>query len=81
MIQNEIAHKDLMVLLLNILDDNKWKFGFEILKEIEKLNFIKNEYNSLGIYPVLIYMENKRIIQSKKEWINNRARIFYKLTD
>jgi len=48
------------------LGNKKWKFGFELAKEIEKLNFIKNEFNFLGIYPVLIYMENKRIIQSKK---------------
>jgi DNA-binding PadR family transcriptional regulator len=81
MIQNIITHKDLMILLLNILGDNKWKFGFELAQEIEKLNFNKNEFNSLDVYPALIYMENKRIVQSKKEWINNRMRIFYKLID
>jgi hypothetical protein len=66
MIQSIITHKDLMILLLNILADNKWKFGFELAQEIGKLYFNKNEFNSLGVYPVLIYMENKRIVQPKK---------------
>jgi len=81
MIQEKIGHTDFMILLLNILGDNRWKYGYEISKELEKLDSMKNEFDSLKIYPVLIYMENKKIIQSKKEWINNRFRIFYKLTD
>ena len=67
--------------MVTILGDNRWKYGYEISKELEKLDSMKNEFDSLKIYPVLIYMENKKIIQSKKEWINNRFRIFYKLTD
>ena len=81
MIQEKIGHTDFMILLLNILGDNRWKYGYEISKEMEKHDSIKNDFDSLSIYPILISMENKKIIQSKKIWINNRFRIFYKLTD
>jgi len=67
-------------LVLSILSHGK-SYGYQIIKNIEKLSNGELEWTDAMLYPVLHRMENDGLIQS--EWIileNGRKRKYYALT-
>ena len=59
MSQEKIGHTDFIILLINILGDNRWKYGYEISKELEKYDYKENKFDSFDIYPVLVIWKAK----------------------
>lgn len=67
-------------LILSILSHGK-SYGYQIIKNVERLSGGELEWTDAMLYPVLHRMEKEGLIQS--EWIiqkNGRKRKYYQLT-
>jgi len=81
-----MAHKTLVAastkpLVLSILSHGK-SYGYQIIKNVEKLSNGELEWTDAMLYPVLHRMEKEGLVSS--EWMlldNGRKRKYYSITD
>ena len=81
MIGKELLKGSLKSIVLKLLAENKRMYGYEITKTVEELTKgnIKLTYGAL--YPILHKLEKEGAVLTESEQVNNRTRIYYKLTE
>ncbi len=80
MITKQLVAASTKPLLLSILSYGE-NYGYQIIKEVERLSDGELQWTDAMLYPVLHRMEKENLIQSK--WVkreNGRKRKYYQIT-
>jgi len=81
MIPKELVKGSLKSIVLKLLAENKRMYGYEITQKVEELSEGKIKLTFGALYPILHKLESDGIVITEAEVINNRNRIYYKLTE
>jgi PadR family transcriptional regulator, regulatory protein PadR len=81
MIPKELVKGSLKSIVLKLLAEQKRMYGYEITQKVEELSEGKIKLTFGALYPILHKLENDGIVVTESEVINNRNRIYYKLTE
>jgi DNA-binding PadR family transcriptional regulator len=81
MIPKELVKGSLKSIVLKLLAENKRMYGYEITQKVEELSEGKIKLTFGALYPILHKLESDGIVVTEAEVINNRNRIYYKLTE
>ena len=81
MISKELLKGSLKSIILKLLKEQGRMYGYEITQKVEEITSgnIKLTYGAL--YPVLHKLEKDGVVVTDSANVNNRLRIYYKLTD
>lgn len=80
MISKELLKGSLKSIILKLLSDNGRMYGYELTQKMEELSEGKIKFTVGALYPILHKLENDGVVITESEIINNRVRIYYKLT-
>jgi len=80
MISRELLKGSLKSIVLKLLAENGRMYGYEITQKVEKLSQGKIKLTYGALYPVLHKLEKEEAVITESEIVNNRTRIYYKLT-
>ncbi len=80
MIPKELLKGSLKSIILKLLSENGRMYGYELTQRMEELSGGKIKFTVGALYPILHKLENDGIVVTESEVINNRVRIYYKLT-
>ncbi len=80
MIPKELLKGTLKPLVLKLLKENDRMYGYEITQKVEELTRGKIQLTYGALYPVLHKLENEGVVTTETETVNNRNRVYYKLT-
>lgn len=80
-IQKELLKGSLKSIVLKLLSEKDRMYGYEITRTVEELSGGKIKLTYGALYPILHKLENDGHVQSEKEIVNSRTRVYYKLTE
>lgn len=80
MIPRELLKGSLKSIVLKLLAENGRMYGYEITQRVEELSKGKIKLTYGALYPVLHKLEKEEAVITESEIVNNRTRIYYKLT-
>ena len=80
MVSKELLKGSLKSIILKLLSDNGKMYGYELTQKMEELSEGKIKFTVGALYPILHKLENDGVVITESEIINNRVRIYYKLT-
>lgn len=80
MIPKELLKGSLKSIVLKLLSENKRMYGYDITQKVEELSNGKIKLTYGALYPVLHKLEKEGAVITESEIVNNRNRIYYKLT-
>ncbi|MFN8254240.1 MAG: PadR family transcriptional regulator [Bacteroidales bacterium] len=81
MIPKELVKGSLKSIVLKLLAEQNRMYGYEITQKVEELSEGKIKLTFGALYPILHKLENDGVVTTESEVINNRNRIYYKLTE
>ncbi|MFH0893774.1 MAG: PadR family transcriptional regulator [Bacteroidota bacterium] len=81
MIPSDLLKGSLKSIVLKLLSDNNRMYGYEITQTVEVLSKGKIKLTFGALYPILHKLENDGLVKTQSEIVNNRNRIYYKLTE
>jgi DNA-binding PadR family transcriptional regulator len=81
MIPKELVKGSLKSIVLKLLAENNRMYGYEITQKVEELSEGKIKLTFGALYPILHKLEQDGVVTTESEVINNRNRIYYKLTE
>jgi DNA-binding PadR family transcriptional regulator len=79
-IPGEMLKGSLKSIVLKLLAENDKMYGYEITRMVEKLSKGKIQLTYGALYPVLHKLEKDGNLVTESKIVNNRTRIYYKLT-
>jgi DNA-binding PadR family transcriptional regulator len=79
-IPGEMLKGSLKSIVLKLLADNDKMYGYEITRKVEELSEGKIQLTYGALYPVLHKLEKDGSLVTESQNVNNRTRIYYKLT-
>lgn len=79
-IPKELLKGSLKSIVLKLLSEQDRMYGYEITQTVEKLSGGKIKLTYGALYPILHKLENEGQVQTETEIVNNRTRVYYKLT-
>jgi len=79
-IPGELLKGSLKSIVLKLLADNDRMYGYEITQKVEELTEGKIQLTYGALYPVLHKLEKEGSLITESQNVNNRMRIYYKLT-
>ena len=81
MISKELLKGSIKSIVLKILTQHERMYGYELTQKVEELSngTIKLTFDAL--YPILHKLEDDDLVETESEIVNNRNRIYYKLTN
>jgi DNA-binding PadR family transcriptional regulator len=80
-ISTELLKGSLKSIVLKLLSENKRMYGYEITQTVETLSGGKIKLTYGALYPILHKLESEGSVQTETEVVNNRTRVYYKLTE
>lgn len=80
MISKELLKGSLKSIILKLLSDNGRMYGYELTQKMEELSEGKIKFTVGALYPILHKLENDGVVITESEIMNNRVRIYYRLT-
>jgi PadR family transcriptional regulator, regulatory protein PadR len=80
MIAKELLKGSLKSIVLKLLSENNRMYGYEITQKVEELSGGKIKLTYGALYPVLHKLEQDGTLTTESEIVNNRTRVYYKLT-
>jgi PadR family transcriptional regulator, regulatory protein PadR len=80
-ISNQLLKGFLQPVVMNLLKENDRMYGYEITRKVEELSQGKLSLTYAALYPLLHRLENDGIVITESENVNNRIRVYYKLTE
>jgi len=80
MIATELLKGSLRSIVLKLLAENKRMYGYEITQKVEELTEGKIKLTYGALYPILHKLETEGAVITDTETVNNRTRVYYKLT-
>lgn len=81
MIPKELVKGSLKSIVLKLLAENNRMYGYEITQKVEALSGGKIKLTYGALYPILHKLEEDGAVLTESEIVNNRNRIYYKLTE
>ncbi|MBN2519774.1 MAG: PadR family transcriptional regulator [Bacteroidales bacterium] len=79
-ISSELLKGSLKSIVLKLLSENDKMYGYEITQMIDNLSNGKIKLTYGALYPILHKLENDGSVLTETEIVNNRTRVYYKLT-
>ena len=79
-ISSELLKGSLKPIILKLLKEQSRMYGYEITQRVEELSEGKIMLTYGALYPILHKLENDGIVITEQEIVNNRTRVYYKLT-
>lgn len=67
------------LLILRLLADREM-YGYEIVRDIRIRSGDQMKFGEAVIYPIVHSLEKRRLLKSRRDTINGRLRIYYRLT-
>lgn len=80
MISKELFKGSLKTIVLKLLSENDRMYGYEITQKVEEITNSKIKLTYGALYPVLHKLEEDGTLVTESEIVNNRTRVYYKLT-
>jgi DNA-binding PadR family transcriptional regulator len=80
MVSRELLKGSLKSIVLKLLAENGRMYGYEITQKVASLTEGQITLTYGALYPVLHKLEKEGALITESEVINNRNRIYYKLT-
>ena len=80
MIPKELVKGSLKSIVLKLLAENNRMYGYEITQKVAELSEGKIKLTYGALYPILHKLEKEGAVVTESEVVNNRNRIYYKLT-
>jgi len=80
MIAKELLKGSLKSIILKLLSENSRMYGYEMTQKVEELTSGKIKLTFGALYPILHKLEKEGVVTTETEIMNNRTRIYYKLT-
>jgi len=80
MVSRELLKGSLKSIVLKLLAENRRMYGYEITQKVASLTEGQITLTYGALYPVLHKLEKEGALITESEVINNRNRIYYKLT-
>jgi DNA-binding PadR family transcriptional regulator len=81
MIPKELIKGSLKSIVLKLLSENNRMYGYEITQKVEELSEGKIKLTFGALYPILHKLEQDGAVTTESEIVNNRNRIYYRLTE
>jgi DNA-binding PadR family transcriptional regulator len=81
MFSKELVKGSLKSIVLKLLAENDRMYGYEITQKVEELTQGKIKLTYGALYPILHKLEKEGAVETESEVINNRNRIYYRLTE
>lgn len=79
-ISTELLKGSLKPIVMKLLKESDRMYGYEITRKVEELSKGKILLTYGALYPVLHKLEHDGIVVTEQEIVNNRTRVYYKLT-
>jgi PadR family transcriptional regulator, regulatory protein PadR len=79
-IPGEMLKGSLKSIVLKLLAENDKMYGYEITRKVEELSEGKIQLSYGALYPVLHKLEKDGNLVTESQNVNNRTRIYYRLT-
>ncbi len=80
MISKELLKGSLKSIVLKLLAENGRMYGYEITQKVSELSEGKIKLTYGALYPILHKLEKDGALSTESKIVNNRNRIYYKLT-
>ena len=80
MIAKELLKGSLKSIILKLLSENDRMYGYEITQTVEQLSEGKIKLTFGALYPILHKLEAEGEVMTETEIVNNRTRVYYKIT-
>jgi len=80
MVSKELLKGSLKSIVLKLLKEQGRMYGYEITQRVEEITRGKIQLTYGALYPVLHKLEKDGAVTTESETVNNRTRIYYKLT-
>ena len=80
MISKELLKGSLKSIVLKLLAENNRMYGYEITQKVAELSDGKIKLTFGALYPILHKLESDGSVITESETVNNRTRIYYRLT-
>ncbi len=80
MISRELLKGSLKSIVLKLLAENGRMYGYELTQKVDQLSEGKIKLTFGALYPILHKLEKDGAVITESEIVNNRTRIYYKLT-
>ncbi len=80
MIPKELLKGSIKSIVLKILSEHNRMYGYELTQKVEEVSAGKIKLTFGALYPILHKLENDGDVITESEIVNNRNRIYYKLT-
>ena len=81
MIPKELLKGSIKSIILKLLKENGRMYGYEITQKVKEITSGKVQLTYGALYPILHKLEHDGAVTTDKETVNNRTRVYYKLTD
>lgn len=80
MIAKELLKGSIKSIVLKILTENERMYGYELTQRVEELSNGNIKLTFGALYPILHKLEADGDLVTESEVVNNRTRVYYKLT-
>ncbi|MCG8700878.1 MAG: PadR family transcriptional regulator [Bacteroidales bacterium] len=80
MLEKQLVKGSLKPMILKLLKENGKMYGYEITQMVEKSTQGQIVMNFGALYPILHKLENEGDVETESIIVNNRTRVYYKLT-
>ena len=80
MISKDLLKGSLKSIILRLLAETDRMYGYEITQRVEEITKGEVKLTFGALYPILHKLESEGTLITESEIINNRNRIYYKLT-
>jgi len=80
MIPKELLKGTLRPIVLKLLSENDKMYGYEITQKVDEITKGKIKLTYGALYPVLHKLVNDGALITESEIVNNRTRVYYKIT-
>jgi PadR family transcriptional regulator, regulatory protein PadR len=79
-IPSELLKGSLRPIVMKLLKENGRMYGYEITQKVEQMSNGKIVLTFGALYPILHKLESEGTVVTENENVNNRTRVYYKLT-
>ena len=80
MIAKELLKGSIRSVVLKLLSESDRMYGYEITQKVEEISGGKIKLTYGALYPILHKLEADGAVETETETVNNRNRVYYKLT-
>ena len=76
----ELLKGTIEIIILKLLQENKWMYGYEMMQEADKISGGRITISEGSMYTILHRLVKEGLVQTKEESNGKRIRIYYALT-